>query len=99
MNFLFTSVKLKTTGHGGEVYKGLLRKSKGPLSYLVVGCFMPKNFQQGIGVPYIIYIRASFSFKRKMASLEMNVSITLEMENTLENSITIEHLIHQRWKN
>ena len=26
---LFTLVKPKSTGHGGEVYKGLLRKGKG----------------------------------------------------------------------
>jgi hypothetical protein len=25
LNLLFTLVKLKTTGHGGEIYKGLLR--------------------------------------------------------------------------
>ena len=42
LNLLFTLVKLKTTGHGGEVYKGLLRKGEGSLSYLVVGWFMPK---------------------------------------------------------
>ena len=38
-------VKLKATGHGGEVYKGLLGKNKGFfLSYLVVQWFMPKKF-------------------------------------------------------
>ena len=42
LNLLFTLVKLKTTGHGGEVYKGLLRKGEGSLSYLVVRWFMPR---------------------------------------------------------
>jgi hypothetical protein len=29
LNLFFTLVKLKTTGHGGEIYKGLLRKGEG----------------------------------------------------------------------
>jgi hypothetical protein len=29
LNLLFTLFKLKTTGHGGEVYKGLWRKGEG----------------------------------------------------------------------
>jgi len=29
--------------HGGKVYKGLLHKSKGPSSYLLLGWFMPKK--------------------------------------------------------
>jgi hypothetical protein len=33
---LFTLVKLKTTGHGREIYKGLLREGEGLLSYLVL---------------------------------------------------------------
>ena len=90
---LFTSLKPKTTGHGGEVYKGLLPKSKGHLSYFMVRLFMPKNFQQRIKVLLHFGIRVGFSFKKKMASLETNVSVNLEMEIMLKNSVTIQNLI------
>ena len=37
--------------------------------------------------------KRGFISKKKMASLETNVSEFLEVENTLDNSITIENLI------
>lgn len=50
-------------------------------------------FPQRIRVLLHFGIRAGFSFKRKMASRETNDSVTPEMENTLENSITIQNLV------
>ena len=96
MTLLFTLVKLKTTGHGGEVYEGLLHESKGFFyfkSYLVVGWFMPKKIPIKNWSFVTFGIKASFSFKRKMASLETNVSVASKIESTLENNITIQNLV------
>ena len=41
----FTLVKLKTIGHGGEVIKRLLCKSKKIFYNIMVGWFIPKTIQ------------------------------------------------------
>ena len=52
------------------------------------------NFQREIRVVSLHLVSEPvFSLKRKMASLETNVSVSPEMENTLENSITIQNLM------
>ena len=52
------------------------------------------SFQQEIRVVrYILVSEPVFCFKRKMASLETNISISPEMENTSESSITIQNLM------
>lgn len=43
MNMLLLRLNLRQTMHGGKVYKGLLHKSKGPSSYLLLGWFIPKK--------------------------------------------------------
>ena len=55
--------------------------------------FMPKKSQQRIKVLLHFGIRASFIFKTRMTSFETNISVTQEMENTLENDIIIQNLI------
>ena len=42
---------------------------------------------------YILASKQVFIFKRKMASFETNLSVSLEMENKLENSISIQNLM------
>lgn len=65
-------VKLNASGHGGEVYKGLLHKSK-QVFYLILWMsgFCHRNLQQRIKVCYI-GIKVGFIFKRRMANLETN---------------------------
>ena len=54
-----------------------------------------KHISEGFRRIKVCYIgiKAGAIFKRKMADLEANASVTPKMENALENSISIENLI------
>jgi hypothetical protein len=68
---------------------------KGEAFYLIswLGGSCLSNFQREIVVSLHLVSEPVFSLKRKMASFETNVSVSPEMENTLENSITIQNLM------
>ena len=79
----------------GRYIKGSCARVRG-FFYLIswLGGSCQSNFQREITViRYILVSERVFSFKRKMASLETYVSVSPEMENTLENSITIQNLM------
>ena len=90
---LLTWLNLRHPGMMGRYIKGSCTRVK--VFYLIsrLGGSWQRNFQQRIERFVTFGIKACFSFKTKMASLKMNVSVTPKMKNTLENSITIQNRI------